>query len=395
MVHIKVQFINHLPIGTASFYRQIGIGRILKEKGHSVSYIFRSKQISGGGDGKDKDDISDLDVSYWKEPFELLPVVNSLMVVGKCRKTDVIFLNRANPFSATSTIIGNIFTRKPIVIDMEDWDGYGGYSSMAPIKFSGKLAMSLFEEFVPRKSKCVLGVSKFLCKRAIAMGFSEDRVFYAPNGADTNFFNPGIDGLDVRKLHNIEPDESVVVLLGILYGFETNVWKMVVDIILHTVEQDPNIKILLIGWGDELKNIRRQIEDLGIAGNVIFTGRLKRDDVPKYIAAGDVALHILDNGYFYCYNQSPNTLSEFLAMGKPIVATDIGEIHQALKGGVGILIDGMDPVDYANAIVKLTRDKELIANYSKAARKRATERYSMEILAKKVEEACMKAFNSK
>ena len=112
---------------------------------------------------------------------------------------------------------------------------------MAHLSFLSKLAMTVFEELVPRKCNSVLGVSKFLCKRAIAMGFPEDRVFYAPNGADTELFNPCVDGSEVRRRHNIKPDEPVVVIMGILYGFETNVWKMVIDVIFNIIKQDSKI----------------------------------------------------------------------------------------------------------------------------------------------------------
>ena len=385
---MNILFVNHLPMGTASFYRQAGIAKFLKEKGHRPKMLLRSKPFSG--QERHENNITETNISYWNEPFEYLFLPNSLQALKHIKNADVIYLNRANPFSATSTLLARFFSRKPLIVDLEDWDAIGGYSSMAQISRTKKFAMTFFEEMVPPKSDCVVTVSKYLYHRMIAMGIPEDRVFYAPNAVDTEIFNPHVDGKEeeIRRRYNL--GERVIVIMGIFYAFEFRIWKLLLDIFSYVLKEVPDTKILIIGWGKGLNSLKKLAEKKGIREHVVTPGYIEREELPKFIAAGNVALHILDNRFFYCHNQSPNTIAEFMAMGKPIVATDVGEVYEALKD-VGILIRDSKPQSYCKPLIKILTDLTLQKKYGEAARSRAVEKYSMQILGEKVEKACEKA----
>lgn len=393
---MNILFVNHLPAGTASFYRQLDIARALVKKGHHAKMLVRSKTISrGSSHGKivfydaALTDIHGIKIYYWNEPFEYLFLLNSYQVIKHCKNVDVIYMNRANPFSTISVFTARCILRRPIVDDLEDWDAIGGYSSMVSNSLVEKFTITFFEELVPRMSECVVVVSGHLYKRVAAMGVPKNRIYYVPNGVDVNLFNPNIDGHTIRMHYGILND-PVIVSLGILYKHETEVWELLIEIMSLLIKKIANARLLLVGWGPELERVKRQVKKLKMEKNVIFTGYVPHDEVPKYIAAADVALYVLDESFHY-YSCSPKTIAEFMAMGKTIVAMDIGEVYEALKNGAGILVRGTNPEDYVEPLVQILSEPKTRKIYGEVARSRAVKFYSLEVLSERVERACEKA----
>ena len=77
--------------------------------------------------------------------------------------------------------------------------------------------------------------------------------------------------------------------------------------------------------------------------------------------------------------------------GRAIVATDIGEVREALKDGTGILIKGDDPSEYGRAIVNILKDPSLKKKLGELARRRALECYSNDVLVERLEKAYITA----
>jgi len=387
---MNILFINHLPVGTASFYRQLEIARALVKKGHHAKMLVRAKTISNILAKQDlPTDIDGVKIFYWGEPFEYLFLINSFKVIKYSRDIDVIYLNRANPFSSVAVFMARCILRRPIVEDLEDWDAIGGHSSMVSKPLIVKFAMTFFEEIVPRMSECVVVVSRHLYKRVAAMGVPKNRIYYVPNGVDVNLFNPNVDGSDVRRQYGILND-PVIITLGILYKHERVVWELSIEIMALLIKKITNARLLLIGWGPELERVKKQVKKMKMEKNVIFTGYVPHNEVPKYIAAANVALYVLDESFHY-YSCSPKTIAEFMAMGKTIVAMDIGEVYEALKNGAGILVRGTNPEDYVEPLVQILSEPQKGKIYEEAARSRAVKFYSHEVLSERVERACEKA----
>ena len=402
---LNILFVNHFPLDTASFYRHIGLGKELTKKGHKVTILMRSNPYyeyrSNFHSGVTKSqeyvkprEIEGVKIVYWREPFSFLSILNSFQVLKYSATADVIHLNRAYPFSAIPTFLANVLSRKPLVVDLEDWDGIGGWASMSRKKLLAKLTMTAFEETIPRKGDAIITVSKILYRRVINMGVPEDRVFYIPNGVDTNLFNPTIDGSNVRNYFNLSSD-PVIVAIGVLYMHEFVNYEIMIKAMKIVVKEIPKAKLLLIGWGPAMKNVKELVEKLNLKDNVILVGErmgiIPRKDVPSYIAAADVAVHILHSHYMYYHACSPKTLSEFMAMGKTIIASDIGEVHEALKDRSGALVRGEEPKNYADAIIEILSNPKLCKKLGKTAREKAVRHYAFDVQVDKLEKVYEKA----
>jgi glycosyltransferase involved in cell wall biosynthesis len=116
--------------------------------------------------------------------------------------------------------------------------------------------------------------------------------------------------------------------------------------------------LLIVGDGPEREALERQAEIHNIAAQVLFTGAVPHDEVPMYIAAMDVAVapyRAVQDFYF-----SPLKLYEYLAAGKPVIASNLGQIADAIRHGHnGYLVEPDNVADLSRALGILSEDATL------------------------------------
>ena len=141
------------------------------------------------------------------------------------------------------------------------------------------------------------------------------------------------------------------------------------------IAEYPEARFAFIGDGPLRGAWRLLARSLGIEDRVVFTG--SRTDMPEIYASLDiVVLPSLNEGMPMC-------LLEALAAAKPVVATRVGAIPRIVVPGItGLLVEAGDESGLAAAILRLLRDPELSAQCSSNSRRRATERFSCEAMAR-------------
>jgi glycosyltransferase involved in cell wall biosynthesis len=120
------------------------------------------------------------------------------------------------------------------------------------------------------------------------------------------------------------------------------------------------------------------IQRCGIADRVAFVGRVPHADVPSYLAACDIlAGPTLPNPDGTEFFGSPTKLFEYMAMGKAIVASPLGQVRLIIADGeTGLWCQPGDALSLANAIVRLAADPALRSKLGEAARRQAVEHHS-------------------
>jgi glycosyltransferase involved in cell wall biosynthesis len=142
---------------------------------------------------------------------------------------------------------------------------------------------------------------------------------------------------------------------------------------------------MIVGGGRDFSRLKQFTKEYGLTDKVIFTGFKREDEVPKYIASADVAVACFEaNNITKC--KSPLKIVEYLASGKPIVGSDVGDVGRML-GGAGILTKPGDTNSLADGILKLLNNKKLRNELGKKARKRAEEEYNWGVTAENLLEA--------
>jgi glycosyltransferase involved in cell wall biosynthesis len=105
--------------------------------------------------------------------------------------------------------------------------------------------------------------------------------------------------------------------------------------------------------------VERAAAAAGLASQVRFLGL--RKDVPAILSASDVLVHSsLREGL-------PRLVLEGLAVGAPVVATDVGGVSDVIQDGVnGLLVPPNDPAALSRAILDTLGDPEAAAKRAQA-----------------------------
>ena len=77
----------------------------------------------------------------------------------------------------------------------------------------------------------------------------------------------------------------------------------------------------------------------------------------------------------------PMSILEAMSYGKPVVAPNVGGIHEIFQNGrSGFLVDGRNPFKYAKRCIELASDRLLYEKMANSSRKRVINNFSMETM---------------
>ena len=140
------------------------------------------------------------------------------------------------------------------------------------------------------------------------------------------------------------------------------------DVLLRAADrvrrEVPEVRFVMVGQGPLEAETRRLARDLGLERTVLFTGF--RDDAPRVASAFDV----------FAISSEFEGLSiaviEALALGKPVVVTDVGGLPEVVEDGrQGFVVPARDPASLAERIVRLLGDPLERQRMGEAGRARA------------------------
>jgi glycosyltransferase involved in cell wall biosynthesis len=138
------------------------------------------------------------------------------------------------------------------------------------------------------------------------------------------------------------------------------------------------VRLLMIGDGARMPEVRRIVDEGGVRDQTVFTGLVPQEDGPGYLAACDIlsSPHVPnpDGTPFF---GSPTKLFEYMAMGKPIVASDLEQIGEVLEHRrTAWMVPPGDGDALATALRHLVDDASLRAALGEAARREVVARYT-------------------
>ena len=364
----KVVFVNHLPQGSASSYRQEGFAKCLRAEGFETALVCRS---GGGPQGRRPDGAFEQTV-FWAEPFPFRLAPNLRLLSGAIRDADIVHVNRANPYTATIVTLVRRSSKAAVVVDLEDWDGYGGYSSYIGSHGPKGWALTGWERTFPRTADAVVVVSGLLYAYMRSIGVPEEKLFVIHNGFDSDLFRHDIDGRAARRAYGLS-DEPVVMYSSTFWGFEKELHETAFAALRRVFDEVPDARLLMTGKG--ASEVESALRAGGISGRVVKPGFVPREELPGIMAAADIAIHVISSHPFHTAS-SPMIIPEYMAMGKPVVAPRVGELAEILGGGAGVLVDRVDPGLLARAAVGLLADRDQRRKVGETAWKKAGEMYS-------------------
>jgi glycosyltransferase involved in cell wall biosynthesis len=208
-------------------------------------------------------------------------------------------------------------------------------------------------------------VSEEVAEALVARGVPEDRVLVTPCVADLDVFTPEADRGGLREELGLT-DRFVVGWVGSFRRFHGV--ELALEAAASLQDSIPNLSLLLVGDGLERPRLERMAQDLGLR-DVVFTGTVSYEDMPRHIAAMDLAL-VLDPGTGE-FHYSPLKLREYMACGRAVVAPRVGQVGRFLTDGVdALMVDPGDARALARAIEQVHREPGLRRALESAARRK-------------------------
>ncbi len=144
------------------------------------------------------------------------------------------------------------------------------------------------------------------------------------------------------------------------------------------VERYPELRLWVIGEGDQRDVLENEASRLGVSDHLVLTGF--RDDVPDLICGMDLLAHpALMEGFGY-------VLVEAMAASLPVVAANTSNLPEIVdEGGTGYLIDPDDPRAWTERLLQVLADPELRARLGARGSEQARERFGFERMLEELE----------
>ncbi|RPI53958.1 MAG: glycosyltransferase WbuB, partial [Acidobacteria bacterium] len=236
------------------------------------------------------------------------------------------------------------------------------------------------ERLVLESADHVLVVSQMLRQYMTDLGVSPDRVSVIPNAADPDLFGPVVEHSRIRQTLGWE-DRFVFGFVGSMKPWHG------VDILLDAMRllggASSPFRLLLVGAGPELENLRARAGEMGLGEVVHTTGAIPHQQVPDYLRAMDLAVapYASDADEYF----SPVKLFEYMAMAMPVVAARLGQVSEVIEPErTGWLYKPGDAFELAGLIGRLAPEREHRRAVGVAARERVMQEYTWRHNARRV-----------
>jgi glycosyltransferase involved in cell wall biosynthesis len=220
-----------------------------------------------------------------------------------------------------------------------------------------------------RATSHVVTVSEAIRGQYIASSLlPADRVVALPGGVSLRRFHPAVDGTVFRRQLGIGDGEPVIGLVAGLRPMKGH--GCVVDAARQLAAAGRTFRVLFIGAGALETVIRRAIAEARLEDRVSLIGFVP--DLPGAIAACDVAVYAALES-----EGMSRVVFEYLASGKPVVASRIGVVPEALTDGENaLLVPPGEAGALADALARLLDDDALRGRLGAAGAEAARARLS-------------------
>jgi glycosyltransferase involved in cell wall biosynthesis len=349
-----------------------GVVSALGALGHRVRFVANDRLPSVDHDRMPVEVVSPS--ATFTTPRAIFEIWNGLVFMraamreARRRPPDAVY-QRYNRFTWAGVAVAREIGR-PLVLEFngsevwvaEHWDPVGQRRLLAAVE---RLNLAAADR--------VVVVSEVLARDVERMGFERSRIVVNPNGADPERFRPGAGGAGVRERLGIGSagGAGAPVVAGFVGTFGPWHGVEVLGDAIARLASDERMLFLLVGDGDLRPRVERRVEEAG--GRAVFAGRVAHDEIPAWLDACDILVsphvEMPDGSQFF---GSPTKLFEYMAAGRAIVASRLGQIGDVLEDERTALLVEPGSVDaLVAAVERLAGDPDLRASLGRAAREAA------------------------
>jgi glycosyltransferase involved in cell wall biosynthesis len=306
-------------------------------------------------------------------------------------KPDIVHLFKPKGYSGLAALLIRwLASHVPLVVDTDDWEGWGGWNDLLPYPHLAKHLFAWQERDLVRRAASVTVASRTLETQVWGYGVHPERVFYLPNGVSDVGLAVGTVARVRSAPCNNQSKRAVVLLYTRFWEFDV---RDIVAMLVALVQQRPDVTLLVIGKGERGEHdvLMRLALQADVSRFIDYRGWVEPVHLPSLLASADVALAPMDDTLINRARCSVKVL-ELMASGLPIVAGRVGQVAEYIEHGKsGLLVEPSNPAALAKATLRLLDDEGLRSRLGLAAQNRATSVFTWDRVALQAERAYARA----
>lgn len=283
---------------------------------------------------------------------------------------DISHICKPHPMNSLAGLLAKMTGRsRKVFLDCDDYEAASNRFT-TPWQYS---VIHWFEQNIPRAVNAITTNTRFMQEKLTANGVVQKPLLYLPNGVDVENF-VGLDLADIEKLRRtLGLQESTVVL----YIGSLSTASHPVDILIEAQRRvfrlRPNVKLLIVGGGEDLDRLRNLSITLGLQDSVVFTGKVPQSKVPLYYHLASISVDpVYDNEA--ARGRCPLKLFESWASGTPFISGDVGDRKQLIGDPpAGYLIKPGDPDALADGLLFLLNNPNICDAFSERGKMRVVD----------------------
>ena len=198
-----------------------------------------------------------------------------------------------------------------------------------------------------------------------------NRVIVEPNGVDVDAFALSVSVSEARSRVGVTHDDMIVLYTGHLYG-----WKGVDTLAQAATFLPEGVRVVFVGGtAEDLASFQERYDKVP---NIEMVGHVSHALIPLWLRAADIL--VLPNTAreeISAQYTSPMKLFEYLASGRPIIASDIPSIRAVVSDAQVLFVSPDNPAELAESVKRVWSDSDA-AQYRVAAAQELAQKHSWE-----------------
>jgi len=186
-------------------------------------------------------------------------------------------------------------------------------------------------------------------------GVPQEKILYAPCGVNFERFGIDMPKAEARALLGLPNDKKIILYVGHLFPVKG------VDILFdaHTYLKENEVIYFVGGTDEDIASFKEKWEKAGSPENVVIAGRKPHQDIPFWLRAADIlSIPNTAKEAAGATESSPSKLMEYMASGRPIIASDVLGITDVMDGTMGYLVQPDDAKSIAVAVREIGEDPD-------------------------------------
>jgi len=374
------------PKGTLSA-RMLPLAQALQERGHVVTIVapaYLNPPDAGTTQSVQGVTVQHIRLPRLPRPFAVLETATELLRVGLQKNPDVLHVFKPKGYSGIAALFAaRLRPNLPLVIDTDDWEGWGGWNDLASYSRPMKTFFAWQERSLPHLAAAVTVASRTLQTQMWGFGVPPQRVWYLPNGVPRELPALPSHAAARRELHL---HNGPVVLLY------TRFWEYplrdVLAVLLGLRECHPAARVVVLGAGEhgEEHELMRRAQQAGLDSWLDQRGWGDETMIAAGLAAADVALAPFADTLM---NRAKGMakLLQLLHAGVPVVASKVGQASEYIQDGrSGLLVPPNDEGSLARAVLELLDNQAKARQLGRAGQQHVLAQFNWPHLASSLEE---------